>query len=132
MDREIKFSYLWQHLETGKIVNKIWTLAELETGTQAEQCDYEWRCKYKLLARRQYTGQVDELGKDVYEKDIVEFDTQDGTVRGIIEYGDCLGAFVIVYTEGDSKPDMLYEIGIETTRVVGDTFTTPELLMEVA
>ena len=124
--REIKFSYIWQRNETGRIVEQIWTLDHLQTGTVADQCDYDYRRTSTLVARRLFTGLQDVEGKDVYEGDVVcipyyDYMPDDGTNPNQIapvvwdKCRFCIGR----------EPVETYENDI---LIIGNIYENPELL----
>lgn len=69
--REIKFSYIYQHDETGEVIDLRYTLVEIEKGNVARDKNNHLN-KYSLVARRPSVGLKDSKGLLVYEGDIVE------------------------------------------------------------
>jgi len=85
--RQIKFSYLFQNLETGIIHEKIWTLGELESGSATIYIAINLK-KYTIIARRQYSGINDRHGHEIYEGDILQIETANHIIINVVcEFG---------------------------------------------
>lgn len=69
--REIKFRYMLQHDETGRITWQIFTLEDISSRLYL---DMPGRfAQYEIFAKDQYTGLRDKDGAEIYEGDIARF-----------------------------------------------------------
>ena len=112
--REIKFSYIYQHDDTGRILNKIFDIHEIELELMGE-CFIEG---YTLIARRQYTGLTDKLGVEIFVGDIVK--DMRGNIGQIIWDND-----YCKYICFDEEFNWIYADVIEVT---GNIYQNKELL----
>ncbi len=135
--REIKFRYIFQHLETGRILIKIFTLDELEVG-----CFTKWfdslEDKWMNIGRDQYTGLKDKNNKEIYEGDIIthplcvkEPHDEDepcehfvGVIRYEVERGQY---FAINQKQNGYVLEMSLVYNFE---VIGNIYENPELLKQ--
>jgi len=73
----------------------------------------------------QFLEKKDCKAKEICEGDRVEFETETGTVTGIIFMDTEAGCWSIDY--GNGKGDSVYAIGCNTLTVIGNVFENPEL-----
>jgi len=130
--RENKFKYYWQHDETGRIVSKIFTLIEIESGIVDA-----WNNKLSRYGepfkRAGYTGLKDKNGIEICEGDILNKSFMDGyDRRSVVVYSD----FMWRIESGNMSrpiPDNAGWCSINEKRyggleVIGNIYENPELL----
>ena len=117
MSREIKFSYLYQHGETGQWTDIKKSLEAIEAG------GIHLHSSWKLIARRQFTGLTDKNGKEIYEADVV---SQYTVPDCVVEWNVNGHWHFKRVTTGAT-----YSVNHWETEVIGNRFEDPDFL-EVA
>jgi len=117
--RENKFKYYWQHDETGRIVSKIFTLIEIESGIVDA-----WNNKLSRYGepfkRAEYTRLKDKNGVEIYEGDIIKhYDDFNFYINAVI-YNQEIAMYAL-----DSFP---VDIIPKDCEVIGNKYENPELL----
>jgi len=122
--REIKFSYIAQHGDTGYIMDQRFTMEQIEG------CNFiaQWRKKFRrwgIIARREFTGLLDKNGKEIYEGDILTSSTQpkegDEPTLSVVQWSNT--PYTAHFNFG-SAPACHLAI------VIGNIYENPELLEE--
>jgi len=130
--REMSFSILLQHKETGRIVNQIFEYADIFDGTAKDEIGKLQG--YAVIARRQCTGLYDQNSQEIYEGDIVvtsnsqkyDYPSED-EFRGIVTYDEQKAMYTIVQAH-DSYHPALSNHYIDSIEVVGNIYENPDLL----
>lgn len=130
--REIKFRYVFQHIETGNITSFIAEIQDIERHNGlASFLFYNMTgfsfgsfVDFRLLERDRFTGLKDKNGTEIYEGDVMGVNESEGMrpVLGAVVYEK--GRFVV--------KDGIICYGLasinEYTRVIGNIHENPELL----
>lgn len=133
--RPIKFRFVRQHCETGRIASETYTLDEIQAGTADDWAGYE------TIAKLQFTGLHDKNGKEIYEGDIVtahnfyfngDFDNDNnGTYKVLYEQESC-GFFLLCIDDPDSGLHFYDTSHFEEPciEVIGNIYENPDLLSQ--
>ena len=122
--REIKFKYIWQYQETGRITSTIISLDDLENVAKESNC-ISFLTKllperlYTFIDRCEFTGLHDKNGKEIFKGDILK----SGDDIGKVIFSR--GAFMVQFDEDDFEylQDIMFE-------KIGDIHNNPELLTQ--
>ena len=123
--REIKFSFIFQHYETGRFVERIRSLEDIaEKGYPDEGLG-----GYTFVSQRQYTGLTDKSGTCIYEGDILK--TYNGIffVQNVLPFIELVDNCNNSYDNGDyyHGRDIEYH-DYDDFEVIGNIYENPELL----
>ena len=124
--REIKFKYILQHDETGRIISRIFTIKQIETGkAQAwiKSCE-----RWNVVDRLEFTGRKDKKGTDIYEGDITK--TKDGYDICIDQaiYNTAHNKFMLTSPYSSKLAIGLGEYTDIEIEIIGNIHDNPELL----
>jgi uncharacterized phage protein (TIGR01671 family) len=122
--REIKFR-VWDK-ESKILYQKIWNLQWCINGIRFAWDDYEnsdgetmitelIKNSYELM---QYTGLLDKNGKEIYEGDILKFNTKGGNEM----------VYQVKWKGKGFKPTRMSEDNQEEIEIIGNIYENPELL----
>jgi len=149
--REIKFKYIFQHEETGRMCSIVFDYSQIFNGECKTQC--ERLTGYSIVAKCQFSNQKYN-GIELYEDDIVEIeyheemirdhplngfnpfgeDKQKPIIRLICDYG-CDSSFHLKRIDDKSHACYSVQFGgsaVKSKKIIGNRFLNPELLQSVA
>ena len=119
MKREIRFSFMWQHEDTGRWLDERWTLDNVLDGDGYPYGTHLRR--YCLVETREYTGLKDKNGKEIYEGDILTA----GGQRVKVIYNNITASFDL---ETVNK-GLMGMAGVNTVlESIGNIYENPELM----
>ena len=113
------FEITWS-VQLGKSTRRHWINVNTEFS-------YDEKYEVHVESVGEYTGLKDKNGKDIYESDIVRYSHESICVVewGSVSKGVDLG---FVLREITDKNRICNLLGIEESEIIGDIYTTPELL----
>jgi hypothetical protein len=119
MEREILFSYIFQHGETGLICEKIYNIFEIENGVVKKFLDENKR--HTLVARREFTDLQDCNDKDIYEGDKLLWSNQTDEPDENIE--------IVSFKNGCFMcgGDILCDLDLDNMMIIGNKYSTEDL-----
>ncbi len=130
MTREIKFSYLWQHKEQGRWLERVFTLEDME-HPNAVNIIRGFRSRWTLVARRQFTGLKDKNGKPVFEGDVVRLRGRaKGPDKGEVIYSEKATRFAVRIRRNGYSKNETHLISLIQCEIIGNVWESPELLKE--
>lgn len=122
MEKEIKYKIYLQHEDTGSIIAKVFDYAAIFSGNAANELAELKR--FYVIGKSEFTGRIDCVGKEIFDKDFIEFDKR--------EWGGDDNIHQVSWDNknsewcwgGGSASDM------EWRTVIGNPFENPELVNE--
>lgn len=76
----------------------------------------------------QFTGLKDKNGVDIYEGDVIDFDTHTGIIRGIVEYNEKVCSFCLKsISKYENQQGQYYFVEQKTYEIIGNIYQHPEL-----
>lgn len=137
--REIKFRYMFQHGETGRIASKIFKLNDLDVSGSRLLRDM-LKEGYSIIAKQQYIGLESQSGCEIYEGDIVKSPPTPHLICPYIiyeviwardRYSNQWSEFVLIPNKGsgyishfkDLEKTILFPL-----EIIGDIYNNQELL----
>ncbi len=130
MKREIKFKRVYQHDEMGLITMRIWGNVDYRDNSCLDFSSFKSPSqihRYYPIDDLQYTGIKDITGKEVYEGDIITYESKGLGFKGYIVsngwefYYKPIGKFSKDYDH------MSYPPG-QNIKIIGNIYENPELL----
>jgi len=87
--------------------------------------------EYEIM---RFTGLLDRQGKEIWEFDIVTFESNMGEETAMVFWANNLGSFALNYIEGKSQwhddGDLISTIGAEILEVIGNIYENGDLLCQ--
>lgn len=123
--RKIEFKYYWQHEETGRIINRVYSLDSLQYGDELINIP-----RYGLpIYRAESTQAYDIFDNHIFEKDVVAaISPEPGSpisdgFTGVVEFHDC-GFWV---SDGNEQHPLFQKI--DMWQIVGTLVGDPDFLI---
>lgn len=127
--RELKFSYMWSDGKSWKDLR--YTLDQIGNGEPFEYFDNEPLLrKFKLKAKRQYTGKKDKEGKEVFEGDIIQSENFFLTGKNLVVTYKAPSFYGKLTNASSTCGRDIYGVDLtgQPFEVIGNIYENPELL----
>jgi hypothetical protein len=126
--REIKFSFMWQHQETGRWMDKRYALEQIIAGDPYDDfSDQPFLKRYHHVATREYTGLKDKNGADYFIGDVGRFDNGD---RFVLRMEDWLEVYADWIGDAACEDQVRDLYRISSAENIGNIYENHELLEE--
>jgi len=76
MEKEIKYKIYLQNENTGEIFSVVFDYAQIFSGLAKMQCAAYWE-PCKVIGKAEFTGRIDCVGKEIFDKDFIEFNKRE-------------------------------------------------------